>query len=190
MGKKKRTKTIEFTVHIPTAMEQLEGHAEMMAEFLNIRPDETPEEIVKRIGCSLEYSGNLLNTPFLLKKGSNDSAVIIMAPTYDKRDARFIAAKAMLYASSSILEENKDSVYHTLKKGETCHPTTQNENEFLRFMARHILMQKSKIIESIDMHLKGTEINMRAVAADFNVRPELAVERAAELGFIKTGKQK
>ena len=185
MDKKKRTKTVEFTVRISTPMEQLKGMTEMMAEIIDIQPDDTPERIVNKAGCLLQYSDSLFGTPFLLKKVNNKGGIIIMPQNMDERDARVIATQAMLFASSSIFEENKESVYHTLKKGETCCPVTQNEKDFLAFETRHILMPEEKVIKSIDMHQKGTQINMKAVAADFNVRPYYATVRAAELGLIK-----
>ena len=45
MGKKKRTKTIEFTARAEELMEVMEGTAELMASMMNIQAEDTPEKI-------------------------------------------------------------------------------------------------------------------------------------------------
>lgn len=186
MGKKKRLKTIEFFAQATTLYEQIKGTAELMAMMMNIQPDDTPEEIAARTGFSLEYSDSMFNEPFLIRKDSDTTATIIIAQNLDKKDARVFAAQAMAYASSVVQDTDKNSIFHKLKKGETCHPEPSNrpEGEYYEFAAKVFLMPKEKLASSIRLHQMGSRVNMKAVAADFNVCPEYAKERAEELGFI------
>ena len=186
MGKKKRTKTIEFLAQATSLYAQMEGSTKLMAEMMNIQPDDTPEEIVARTGYSLEYSDNLFNVPFLVRKDSDIAATIIIAQNLDKRDARVFAAQAMAYTSSLVGNPDKNSFFHKMGKGETCHPAPSNkaEGEYYEFAARVFLMPKEKLRSSIRLHQIGSRVNMKAVAADFNVRLDYAMKRAEELCFI------
>ena len=110
-----------------------------------------------------------------------------MPPNLDKREARIIATQAMVYASSYLSEENKDSIFCKLKKGETCHPDFSDSSEigYLNFMTKILLMPKERLIASLRLHQIESRINMIAVAADFNVHPDFAMERANDLDLIE-----
>ena len=165
----------------------LNNIAETMSEILSIRSEDTPEDIVAKVQCSLEYSNNLPNgMAFLLRKNPDNSATIVLPDRLEakERDARIAATRAMVYASQSMANENKNSAFRKLKPGGTCHPKTADENEFLDFMARTILMPKGKMEYIMRNHLEGAQVNMKEVADELNLNMSYAIRRAKELGLL------
>lgn len=178
---------MDFNLKKSFSRQMFNDIAETMSEILSIQPEDTPEDIVARVQCSLEYIPKLPDgVAFLVRKNTDDSATIILSKKLHerKKDARIFATRAMVYASQSMAEENRDSAFRKLEPGETCHPKNYDESEFLDFMARTVLMPKGTLEYIMRNHLDGTQVNMKEVAKELNLPLGYVIGRAKELELL------
>lgn len=167
--------------------QMLNNIAETMAEILDVQPKDTPEDIVRRINCSLEYTPKLpTGVAFLVRKNADGSPTIILSQKLQKKEqnARIFATRAMVYVSQEMAEENRDSAFRKLKPGETCYPENYQESECIDFVARTVLMPKGRLEYIMRCHLDGTQVNMRETADELNLPFGYVIGRAKELGLL------